>query len=59
MKGTLEIPAGVTTRLSLPVSGAGGSITLNGHAVQGRSIDNGHRRLIVLHQGGSYRFQTR
>jgi hypothetical protein len=50
----LDLPAGTDARVSVPVKNEGARITVNGHAVQSESAENGMRGIITINQAGHY-----
>jgi len=50
----LDLPAGVTARVAVPVSSPRAQVTLNGSAVDSASVESGARRLVTLTRAGHY-----
>ena len=52
--GTIEIPAGTTATVSLPVSGPASEITVNGKTQESRWVEGETRREVDLTGPGSF-----
>jgi hypothetical protein len=52
--GTIEIPAGTTATVSLPVSGSTSEITINGKTQESRWIESESRREVDLTGPGRF-----
>jgi hypothetical protein len=56
---TLDIPDGVTARVSVPVSQSTAQIAVNGNAIQSTAAENGTRKIVTLGQAGHYNITAR
>jgi hypothetical protein len=55
----IDVPEGVVVRVSVPVSSASASVTVNGSAAKSVAAENGARAVITLDHAGHYQLVTR
>jgi hypothetical protein len=53
-KTTIDLPSGTIARVSLPVSGPGEAVTVNGTKQTGESAESGKRAIVFLRTAGHF-----
>ena len=53
-KTTVDLPKGVTARVSVPVSKPGARVTVNGKAMQAEQSEGGRRAIVTLDAAGAH-----
>jgi len=56
---SIDLPAGTSARVSVPVSAASESILMNGKTVDSTAAEDGARKIVTLSSAGHYELQDR